>query len=236
MAKSPPPRGASRSPRPGSNSGRQHARGGRQSVARAQQRRSNAPSRRRIKPGRVVLGVLLLAALIAVIIYARRQAPVDVATVPAALDAGTDGKTGKPPAGARNEPPPAERFAFYDILPQQEVLPTRQLDNRPPPRPLPASSDDPQAGMADATPYWLQAGAFRAEAEAELQRERIRELGLPGRVREGSTDSGPSLHRVLIGPLTGQERLDEARTLLAEQGIDAIPTTAPAPATGDATP
>lgn len=235
MAKSPPPRGASRSPRPGSNSGRQHARGGRQSIARAQQRRGSAPARRRIKPGRIVLGVLLLAALIAVIVYARRQAPADVATVPAALDAST-GKTAAKPADTRTEPAPAERFAFYDILPQQEVLPTRQLDNRPPPRPMPATSDSTRTDAVDTTPYWLQAGAFRDGAEAELQRERIRELGLPGRVREGSVDAGPVLHRVLIGPLTGQERLDEARTLLAEQGIDAIPTTAPAPATGDATP
>lgn len=229
----PPPRGASRSPRQGSgNASRSTASGGRKPAVRAK-----TPARKPaggIRKGRLILAVLLAIGLAALIWFVKKHHGKAVETVPPALAQDKPGKSGadagpdkKPDNTAKAHDDP-ERFEFYDILPNQQVLPTRQIENRPPPRPLPANAAPRPIAAADEAPRWLQAGAFRSPEEADRRRAQIRLLGLPARVQAGSDGQGQHLHRVLAGPFNSATGLDGARRTLAAAGLDAIPLSNPA--------
>lgn len=211
MSRPNPPRGASRSPRPAgkpANTGR----GGRRTAKPAN--KSHAAKQPGLKKGRLILGLLLLAGLIALLVMLIKKPAPPVATVPAAL---AEDKAEPSKAEAH----PAERFAFYDLLPNQQVLPTRSVEARPAPRP----SSQPTAPVEGS--FWLQAGAFRHQNEANERRASIIQLGLPARL-QSHRESGATLFRVLVGPFNQLERRDVARTTLAKAGLDAIPASAPA--------
>ena len=209
MSRQSPPRGASRSPRPAGkavNTGR----GGRRTVKPASK---SAPAKKPgIKKGRLIVGLLLLAGLIALIVMLTKKPAPPVATVPPAL---AEEKTEKPAPA----PKPAERFAFYELLPNQKVLPTRNIETRPAPRP------NPNTDIVSDGSFWLQAGAFRSASESDARRSAISQLGLPARV-QNEREGGASLQRVLVGPFNQIERRDQARIKLGEAGLDAIPASA----------
>lgn len=210
MSQQTPPRGASRSPRPAGKAA-STGRGGRRTAKTV---RKTAPTKKAgIKKGRLIVGLLLLAGLIALIVMLMKKPAPPVATVPPAL---AEEKREEPAAATK----PAERFAFYELLPKQEVLPTRAVETRPAPRPA-SDAIVPEAGS-----FWLQAGAFRSSAEANARRSAISQLGLPARVLS-QRDNGAVLQRVLVGPFNQAERRDLARTKLGEAGLDAIPVSAP---------
>ncbi len=223
----PPPRGASRSPRQGSgNASRSTASGGRKPAVRAK-----SPARKSgsgIRKGRLILAVLLAIGLAALIWFVKKHHGKSVDTVPPALAQEKPGQSGagassdKKPEDAAKAAGDPERFEFYDILPNQQVLPTRQIESRPAPRPLPAHTTQPPAAANEA-PRWLQTGAFRSPEEADRRRAQIRLLGLPARVQTGSDGQGQALHRVLAGPFNAAAALDAARRTLAAAGLDAIP-------------
>lgn len=211
MSRPNPPRGASRSPRPAGktvNTGR----GGRRPAKTAG--KSSPAKKPGIKKGRLIVGLILLAGLVALIVMLMKKPAPPVAAVPPAL-AEEKREQAKP------EPKPAERFAFYELLPNQKVLPTRSVEARPAPRANPNT-----AAVSDGS-FWLQAGAFRSAAEADARRSAISQLGLPARV-QSQREGGATLQRVLVGPFNQIERRDQARTKLGEAGLDAIPVSAPA--------
>lgn len=210
MSRPNPPRGASRTPRPvgkPNNTGR----GGRRTTKASP--KSLPAKKPGLKKGRLVLGLILLAGLIALIVMLMKKPAPPVATVPPALAEATV----KTPESA---PKPAERFAFYELLPQQKVLPTRTPEARPAPRPTGNANAPSEAS------YWLQAGAFNNPNEASSRRAAISALGLPARIKT-HREGGALFQRVLVGPFNQLERRDLARTKLSEAGLDAIPVSAP---------
>ncbi len=210
MSRPNPPRGASRSPRPAGKAA-STGRGGRRTTKTASK---SAPAKKPgIKKGRLIVGLLLLAGLVALIVMLMKKPAPPVATVPPAL---AEEKAEKP----KPAPKPAERFAFYELLPNQKVLPTRSVETRPAPRPGANT-----AAVSDGS-FWLQAGAFRSATEANARRSAISQLGLPARV-QSQREGGATLQRVLVGPFNQVERRDLARTKLGEAGLDAIPASAP---------
>lgn len=210
MSRPNPPRGASRSSRPAGKAA-STGRGGRRTTKTASR---SAPAKKPgIKKGRLIVGLLLLTGLIALIVMLMKKPAPPVAAVPPALAEDTVEKP-KP------APKPAERFAFYELLPNQKVLPTRTVETRPAPRP------NPNAAMGSDGSFWLQAGAFRSTSEANARRSAISQLGLPARL-QSQRESGATLQRVLVGPFNQIERRDHARTKLSEAGLDAIPVSAP---------
>lgn len=213
------PRGASRSPRP---NGGNKARAGASRTAPA---RNKSSAGQGIRKGRLALALLLILALAALIWFVKHRPAHAVATVPPAL--------AEEPAGPASEPVDEpgqdsagqnpERFEFYDILPNQKVLPTRQIDNKPPR----AGSAGQATRPAAMETRWLQAGAFTSATEADRRRAQIRLLGLPARVQEGRDSQGRHLHRVLAGPFNSDSSLDGARRALVAAGLDAIPLSTP---------
>lgn len=79
-----------------------------------------------------------------------------------------------------------------------------------------------KAEEADAKPtiYYLQAGAFRDQNDAEGIRAKLALMGFEARITERPSENG-TLYRVRIGPINQLEAMTKARTKLAENGVDA---------------
>lgn len=83
-----------------------------------------------------------------------------------------------------------------------------------------AKADASGTPATPATLYYLQAGAFRDQNDAEGIRAKLALLGFEARITERPSENG-ALYRVRIGPLSQLETMNRARTKLAENGIDA---------------
>jgi len=68
------------------------------------------------------------------------------------------------------------------------------------------------------TLYYLQAGAFRSEDDAEALKARILMLGLNGFVQPVQVD-GVTLHRVRVGPFRGIDEMNRSRIALGKGNI-----------------
>lgn len=181
-----------------------------------------------------LLGGLVLAGFVGGLIYLnafRDEAETPVAATPAdatqpaaaAQPAATPGSAAAKPASARpatSAPATDEqRFEFYTLLPNQDVMPTtKSVDTANDPRtalktaPKPTK---PEAATAALPRFLLQAGAFRAEAEADRRRAELLLLGLPARVQAG----GDGWFRVMVGPLQGEAARDRTQGLLKANNI-----------------
>jgi cell division protein FtsN len=67
--------------------------------------------------------------------------------------------------------------------------------------------------------YYLQAGAFREQTDAENTRAKLALLGYEANIVEKSSDNGV-LYRVRLGPYAQVEAMNKVRTKLSEAGID----------------
>lgn len=67
--------------------------------------------------------------------------------------------------------------------------------------------------------YYLQAGAFRAQADADNAKAKLALLGFEARVTERPSDSG-TLYRVRVGPFAQIETMNRIREKLSESGVD----------------
>jgi len=112
-------------------------------------------------------------------------------------------------------PPPKPRFDFYNLLPEMEVIVPEEDIQAPP----------TQAGVArveEPGTYLLQAGSFRSQQQADQLRARLALLGLETSVQSVSVNKNQSWHRVRVGPYSNLTDLNQARSLLTSEGIDAI--------------
>ncbi len=86
--------------------------------------------------------------------------------------------------------------------------------------PAPAVPAKPAAAAPAATgTYYLQAGAFRGQEEAESLKARIILLGLPVAVQRATVDGKP-LNRVRVGPFARLDDMNRARGRLGENKIE----------------
>jgi cell division protein FtsN len=67
--------------------------------------------------------------------------------------------------------------------------------------------------------YFLQAGAFRAPADAESARAKLALLGFEASVTERTSDNG-TFYRVRIGPFGQLDGMNRARSKLTDNGVD----------------
>jgi cell division protein FtsN len=87
----------------------------------------------------------------------------------------------------------------------------------PKPRPKPVTKTT-KAGKGPR--YWLQAGAFRSESQADNLKARLTLSGLPVRVVRAQV-KGKTWYRVRIGPYRDNARLNRAKAKLRRQKIQA---------------
>ena len=82
---------------------------------------------------------------------------------------------------------------------------------------------DAKAAKAEAADekwtYYLQAGAFRDQVDAENTRAKLALLGYEANIVERNSDNGV-LYRVRLGPYSQVEAMNKVRNKLSENGID----------------
>jgi cell division protein FtsN len=86
------------------------------------------------------------------------------------------------------------------------------------PKPAPPTPIAPRAAGTQKT-YYLQAGAFRSESDAEATKARIILLGLSAEVQKAQIN-GATINRVRVGPFKGIDEMNKSRVRLGEEKID----------------
>jgi cell division protein FtsN len=112
---------------------------------------------------------------------------------------------------------PKPRFEFYEILPQQNIEVAEPAEVVEPAAELPK----PAAATATPQPYFLQAGSFRQQEDAERRRAQLNLLGLQPTIEETSGDNG-RWFRVSLGPYDSPDAIAKARGLLAGENIESV--------------
>lgn len=86
-------------------------------------------------------------------------------------------------------------------------------------KPVPPPAAKPAAPAQTSTTYYLQAGAFRSETDAQSVRGRIIMMGLPVQVQSAQVN-GSQLYRVRVGPFRGIDEMNRSRMQLSEAKIE----------------
>ena len=143
--------------------------------------------------------------------------------------------------------PAKPKYDFYTLLPESEVIvPPDAVPEKPPPTPQAApvvpvtpaeaakiDTARAQAALSGVTPppappvikaapvtkFFLQAGSFRKQADAERVRAQIILLGQTATVEAG-TVKDETWYRVLVGPFTNRDQLTVAQKQLAGSGFN----------------
>ena len=140
--------------------------------------------------------------------------------------------------------PVKPKYDFYTLLPESEVIvPNEAVPEKTPPVVAPSTPVTPevaakidtaraQAALSGLTPppappvtkpaavttFFLQAGSFRKQADAEKVRAQIILLGQTSTVESG-TVKDETWYRVLVGPFSNREQLTTAQKQLAGAGF-----------------
>ncbi|WP_028081241.1 SPOR domain-containing protein [Solimonas soli] len=141
-------------------------------------------------------------------------------------------KGGKPQALAL-PPKEKERFTFYEILKNQEVvLPNEAVKSAQPPAtpkpqappnadgtppPSPAANADANSGS-----YIIQVASYRSQAEAEKQKASLALIGVEARIESVTIDNKDTFYRVRIGPDKNWQHVQQTMARLESNGIQAL--------------
>ncbi|NYT84506.1 SPOR domain-containing protein [Pollutimonas harenae] len=126
------------------------------------------------------------------------------------------GSTGTPPAAKDNL---GDLIASLSNIEKPAAAPQTPSAVAVPGTEAPAATAPKPAASANTqTTYYLQAGAFRSEQDAESVKARILLLGLPATVQAGQSN-GSTIHRVRVGPFKGIDEMNRSRARLGEEKI-----------------
>ena len=143
-------------------------------------------------------------------------------------------KAGRSDAGTVEKP----RFDFYKILPgvQEPKVQAKGADRGTPDRATVdrAASPDkavakvderaastPDKGTRPVERYWLQAGSFASESEAENLKARLAFAGWEAAIQSASLPDKGVRFRVRLGPYDNTDELGRMKGELAKRGFDA---------------
>jgi cell division protein FtsN len=127
------------------------------------------------------------------------------------------------PAPAATTPPsttpvgldPNKKPATAAATPHPAATPAPSAAPAATPTPAVAKTDNPDEKWI----YFLQAGAFREQGDAENTRAKLALLGFEASISERNSDNGV-LYRVRMGPFNQVEAMNRARGKLQENGVD----------------
>ena len=180
----------------------------------------------------IFIGVALGLALAAgVAFYLMRSGspfqPSTTAREPAREAAKEVARTAKAEPGAAEKP----RFDFYKILPgveEPKVQPRPAAPDKAPeraPADKLAKADDRAASGADKAAragerFWLQAGSFAGEAEAENLKARLALAGWEAAIQPATLPDKGVRYRVRLGPYDNTDELNRVKSELGKRGFD----------------
>lgn len=147
------------------------------------------------------------------------------------------GESAVPPSGGKSGERP--RFEFYQILPGEKEAtpgkapaasgagaPARDAKPAPGTAPVPAAKGTPGSSpsmpkAASGETYFLQAGAYATEADADNMKARIAFVGLEAQVKPVNLAEKGTLYRVRLGPYQSLEDANRIKTALSQNGVAA---------------
>lgn len=154
---------------------------------------------------------------VAKIAPAQPQPPADAAS---AVERAAKGKAPTPEKPAKGAERP--RFEFYQILPGDKEVTEKEVKAAAP------KSAAAKPGSSPASPkphsgeiYWLQAGAFSEEREADNLKARIALTGLEASVRPVNIPDKGTLFRVRLGPYQSLDDANRIKVTLSQNGVGA---------------
>ncbi|HRL68416.1 MAG TPA: SPOR domain-containing protein, partial [Ottowia sp.] len=98
-------------------------------------------------------------------------------------------------------------------------LPSRAPSNDPLGELAAARAGTATAPAADPFTYFVQAGAFRTQEDADGQRARLSLMGVEARVTERE-QAGRTVYRVRVGPFQNKDAADRVKDRLDGNGFD----------------
>ena len=119
------------------------------------------------------------------------------------------------------------RFEFYKVLTDKQdsisAAPARSADKAQADKPQPAKPAA-DSKLADANEsYFLQAGSFASADDAEKLKAKLAMQGIVVSIQTATVPDKGVRHRVRSGPYKNTDEMNEARTLLKQNGVDATP-------------
>jgi len=117
------------------------------------------------------------------------------------------------------------RFEFYTMLPGEKEVTDKEAKSaaakpKEPARTGPGSSPAQPKPHTGET-YWLQAGAFAEEKDAENLKAKIAFTGLEATVRPAEIPGKGTLHRVRLGPYQNLDDANRIKAVLSQNGVGA---------------
>jgi cell division protein FtsN len=186
----------------------------------------------------VFIGLVLGLSLAAGVAYyvTKANSPYAAQTARDARAPGSDairdgGKGAKPDAPAAEKP----RFDFYKILPggeepkvqvERKAAPDRAVVDQAKDRdaeraPAKVAAAEPAAKAVKAGErYWLQAGSFAMESDAENLKAQLALAGWEAAVQQGTLPDKGVRFRVRLGPYDNTDELNRIKTDLGRKGFD----------------
>lgn len=122
----------------------------------------------------------------------------------------------KQPAPGKLPPPPSHtKFDFYTILPEMEVaVPDEDIETQ--------SQKTEKTAPVKKGSYILQAGSFKHTEQAERMKASLALIGIEASIQSVTIDNKQTWHRVRIGPYNDVNKLNQVRSRLRENNINAI--------------
>jgi len=158
----------------------------------------------------VMIGGLVFA-FVYFLFFLRQSTPDSQVVKPVAIKSKTKPKPTT--VATQKKSPPTPRFDFYTILPETEVtVSDYEIKTR---------HREEQFGQAKKTQYTIQAGAFKAFAEADKLRASLALMGIESVVEKAKVGN-TVWNRVKIGPLSRSSSVALIKKRLKNNGIDAI--------------
>lgn len=138
-----------------------------------------------------------------------------------AAGSAASGPTVTPPAPLPGQKPDSGRDDIGALLATLDAAKPGTPDVPPPPAQAESQRKPSAADIAATTQttYYLQAGAFRSNNDAESVKAQILMLGLPVQVQQAEV-GGSTLHRVRVGPFKGIDEMNRSRMRLSEAKIE----------------
>lgn len=127
----------------------------------------------------------------------------------------------QPAAGGQGLPQPSKpsrqskpRFAFYNMLPNYEVvIPQNQYRS-------PSQKAHPQVEQSGT--YVIQVASFKDMKSADAEKARLALLGIESKIQKATADNGATWYRVRVGPSQNTKKLNRVLSLLQQNHVDSL--------------
>jgi len=120
------------------------------------------------------------------------------------------------------------RFEFYTMLPGEREVTDKEAKaaEGKPREPAKEAKSGPGSSPTQPKPhsgetYWLQAGAFAEEKDADNLKAKIAFTGLEATVKPAEVPGKGTLHRVRLGPYQSLEDANRIKATLSQNGVGA---------------